>query len=103
MKVIKKAVVASLLVTGMSIGVVGVSAGEAKAQVCKITYVISGVGRSTKQSTAKKRARIKWRIKARLLHGTRYDGWEDAINRSYSCSKKWGVWRCRARGKPCRS
>lgn len=78
---------------------------KAEAKTCwpygKITAT---AGIAAKNSTAKKFARINWRVKIRAIAtlGTAYDNWGLAVERSYNCKKKWGTWRCNATARPCR-
>lgn len=80
-------------------------ATSAQAKTCwPYGTVIATAGIAVKQSTAKKFARINWRVKVRAIAtlGTGYTDWGLAINREYHCQKKLGTWRCSAEATPCR-
>ena len=83
---------------------VGPTAG-AQAKTCwPYGTVIATAGIAVKNSTAKKFARINWRVKVREIAtlGNAYTNWDLAENRDYNCQKKLGTWRCSAVAKPCR-
>ncbi len=85
----------------MSIGSVG-----AQAKQCHpFSPIAATAGVAIKNDTAKKFARINWRVKVRSIAtlGTAYTDWGKAEERRYNCRKKRGTWRCSAVGRPCRS
>ena len=82
----------------------GQSAG-AQAKTCwPHGTVIATAGIAIKKDTARKFARINWRVKVRAIAtlGNAYTNWDLAENRDYNCQKKLGTWRCSAVAKPCR-
>jgi len=107
---LKKLAVGTLAVAALAATLsVAAPSAPAFAKTCK-PLVTSGVGRATLLSTAKKRARIKWRAKVRLTPGLGWSfsdwGKADKTTRNpYSCGKfgkiykKWG---CRALARPCK-
>lgn len=66
--------------------------------------IIGSAGVAIKSDTAKKFARINWRVKVRSIAtlGTAYTDWGRAEGRKYNCHKKRGTWRCSAVARPCR-
>ena len=81
------------------------SAPGAQAKTCwPYGTVIATAGIAIKNSTAKKFARINWRVKVRAIAtlGNAYTNWDLAENRDYNCQKKLGTWRCSAVATPCR-
>ena len=65
---------------------------------------VSGrTGVATHKSTAKKRARRKWRDRVRLdMPGSPGQAdWEKAQYRTYDCDRERGQWHCRAAAIPC--
>jgi hypothetical protein len=82
----------------------GQSAG-AQAKTCwPYGTVIATAGIAIKKDTARKFARINWRVKVRAIAtlGNSYTNWDLAENRDYNCQKKLGTWRCSAVATPCR-
>lgn len=82
----------------------GQSAG-AQAKTCwPYGTVIATAGIAIKKDTARKFARINWRVKVRAIAtlGNAYTNWDLAENRDYNCRKKLGTWRCSAVATPCR-
>jgi hypothetical protein len=80
-------------------------ASNAHAKTCwPYGTVTATAGIAIKQDTAKKYARINWRVKVRAIAtlGTAYDNWDLAEQRQYHCQKKLGTWRCNAEARPCR-
>lgn len=80
-------------------------ASSAYAKTCwPFGTVIATAGIAIKQDTAKKYARINWRVKVRAgaTLGTAYTNWDLAEKREYHCIKKLGTWRCSAEAQPCR-
>jgi len=61
------------------------TATELSALKCK--KYISAIGKASRKSTAKTRARFKWRIKARKRFGARYSRWSNALERRTECKK----------------
>ncbi len=71
---------------------------------CDISNRVSGrEGVAANKSTAKKRARRKWRERVRLDRpgSPGVWDWETALQRDYDCDRKKGKWYCRAAGIPC--
>lgn len=76
----------------------------AASQFCHGHKSVTGrTGIASKQSKAKERARRKWRERVRWLMPWSWGqaDWGKAKERSYSCKKKHGTWRCKASGIPC--
>ena len=81
-------------------------ASTASAKTCWPYGTVAGnLGKAYKLSNAKKYARVKWRIRVRgsATAGMGWTDWGIAVNRSYSCSKKYGKHRCRAIATPCKA
>jgi hypothetical protein len=92
------ALATTALLTGMS--------GSAEAKTCwPFGTIIATAGIAIKNDTAKKYARINWRVKVRATAtlGMSWDDWGLAEQRDYNCVKKLGTWRCSAVAQPCRS
>lgn len=84
---------------------VGLGSTGAQAKTCwPFGTIIATAGIAVKQDTAKKFARINWRVKVRATAtaGTAFTNWDLANNRRYHCVKKLGTWRCSAEATPCR-
>jgi len=78
---------------------------SAHAKTCwPFGTITATAGIAVKQSTARKYARINWRVKVRATAtaGTAYTNWDLAEQRDYHCIKKLGTWRCSAEAQPCR-
>lgn len=94
--------------TGLGLGVMLLMSGFATSAHAKSCWpygkITATAGIAVKNSTAKKFARINWRVKVRSIAtlGTAYTNWGLAVERSYNCKKKWGTWRCNATARPCR-
>jgi hypothetical protein len=59
-------------------------------------------GRSFSLSKAKRRARIKWRLRAGYVYGRDYNTWQCARGKEYTCRKR-GRWHiCTVRATPCK-
>ncbi|MCK5918741.1 MAG: hypothetical protein KAG34_09955 [Cocleimonas sp.] len=67
---------------------------------CK-NKIIKGVGRGYSRSSAKKVARVFWRGKVVPKYGAHYGLWSHSKNKSNSCKRSWGLYRCVVRAKPC--
>ena len=92
------ALAATALLAGMS--------ASAEAKTCwPFGTIIATAGIAIKNDTAKKYARINWRVKVRATAtlGMSWDDWDLAEQRHYNCEKKLGTWRCSAVAQPCRS
>jgi hypothetical protein len=93
-----------LLVATAALLLVVTSVG-ADAKTCwPYGTVTATAGIAVQNSTAKKYARINWRVKVRAIAtlGTAYTNWDLAEQRDYNCIKKLGTWRCSAVARPCR-
>lgn len=87
------------------IALIALGATSAQAKTCwPYGTITATAGIAIKQSTAKKFARINWRVKVRAsaTAGNGYTDWGLAVNRQYHCEKKHGTWRCNAEATPCR-
>jgi hypothetical protein len=80
--------------------VTGFSPVEAKTCQANMT---GPTGRATNLERAKRRARIKWEVAARIKYGWQYNSWQIAESRGYNQKKKLGVWRVNAKARPCKS
>lgn len=91
-------------VIGLMLSIVGFSSSAHAKSCWPYGKITATAGIAVKQSTAKKYARINWRVKVRAIAtlGTAYTNWGLAVERSYNCKKKWGTWRCNATARPCR-
>jgi hypothetical protein len=103
----RKASMAATSSTGILTAALLVTLGSSSAQAktCwPFGTIIATAGVAVKQDTAKKFARINWRVKVRATAtaGTAYTNWDLANNRQYHCVKKLGTWRCSAEATPCR-
>lgn len=71
---------------------------------CRSFKVTSATMLATKLDKAKQRARGAWELKVNRLDGLATNAWNDWANaheRSYSCHKKAGTYRCKATARPC--
>jgi hypothetical protein len=80
--------------------ITGFSTAEAKT--CQ-SSMKGPTGRAANLERAKRRARIKWELAARVKYGWQYNSWQIAEHRGYDQKKKLGVWRVNAKGQPCKS
>jgi hypothetical protein len=90
---------------GAALALASVLASSAHAKSCwPFGTIIATAGIAIQQDTARKFARINWRVKVRATAtaGTAYTNWDLAEQRQYHCRKKLGTWRCSAEAQPCR-
>ncbi len=66
-----------------------------------ISHKHTGTGRSLSKRTAKIAARAKWRFEVLLDKHVGKNLWSQAKDKSISCRKKYGAYKCRAQAIPC--
>ena len=94
------AVAVATLATGITVAEPLVVPTATAQAACQGLYV-GATGRAANLERAKRRAREKWRIGARIKYGWQYNNWANAQARGYDQTKKNFVWRVRAKGRPC--
>ena len=74
---------------------------EATSGICYIKHKHTGTGRGPSKTTAKWAARQKWKAVV-LAHGhPRNVMWQYSKEQSASCSRSYGVYKCKVQAFPC--
>jgi len=96
---------AAMAVAALAVFATTATPTPAHAKACfPYGTVIATAGIAVKNDSAKKLARVNWRVKVRAIAtlGTGYTDWGIAEEREYHCQKKAGTWRCSAEARPCK-
>ncbi len=97
-----------LTATGIALAVLGgvAAAQPAAAYQCKHLVVRSSSSvihhKAGSQSWARNNAVQGWSRRAKSSFGLAWSVWAIAKNASVSCNKTGSIWRCKAKGKPCK-
>ena len=90
---------ATIMFSFSILGVTSITSTAEASFACK--GQVKAVSRSITKKAAKWQARATWRARVAKKHGPTYAVWRFAEERSSSCKKSWGAYRCVVRAKPC--